>query len=188
MSSLVFVDATGRWDDGQKVRDKPWSLTLQCSRCGSRPRPEHDFRCRQHDDELENAEERPEQPSLQRYANDKDGYERALRLYKQQMDEWTPEWIEKDEDETPSSELDKDRTYPLPCVRCDGQLELCGRAGGGFSQTVDEIKKVTPWLASWYASGVGVGWDGRFDSALGQFGQCRKCQLHVGIEPGEDGQ
>ena len=168
-----FCPPSGRWDDGATCFDKPEGLTLYCSRCGNRPRPEHDFRCRLHDEELSNGDDRPMYP-----ANVED--KMAMRRYAKDMDEWKPSWLEADDDEPP--EIDDERVYPLHCPRCESKTERCGTVGIEFSTNLEIIVKATEWLPSSYPGAVNAPEptiDRRFLTNVSLWGHCRKCKLLV---------
>ena len=172
-----FIEATGRWDDGATCFDQPGGLTLQCSRCGNRPRPGHDFRCRLHNDALSNGDDRPVYPTN---VDDK----MAMRRYLKDLDDWSPSWLEPDEEEVAAPEDDK--AYPLHCPRCEGKTEQCGAAGVGFSTNLVKIMLATDWLPSSYEGAVNAPTptpDRRFETSKGLWGHCNKCKLLVSIHP-----
>ena len=173
------VEPTGRWDDGVKLSDPPGSYVLMCSRCGSRPRPNHDFRCRLHDEDLSNGEERPTCP-----ANMED--KMAMRRYTKDMDEWEPAWLDVDEEDSPL--VEDDQAYPLPCPRCDAKTEACGPVGGKtFSTNMERIMAATDWLPRSYEGGANAPNPSmrNFDVHLAQKGRCGKCQLLLSVVPVE---
>ena len=63
---LAWAVASGMWDDGEQAEPDgdggELRITLHCGRCGHRPRPEHGFWCRLHDDQVANGDTRPAVP------------------------------------------------------------------------------------------------------------------------------
>lgn len=178
LSKSLYVEPTGRWDDGATCVDKPGGFILQCSRCGNRPRPAHEFRCRLHDEDLSNGDERPAYPSN---VDDK----MAMRRYAKDMDEWQPDWLDVDEEE--AAPVD-DGAYPLPCPRCDCKTEQCGVAGVLFATNMQRIMVATEWLPSEYEGAVNAPTptpDRSFHIAMGTWGRCLKCKLLVSVLPVE---
>lgn len=178
----LFVQPTGRWDDGAKCVDRPGGFTLQCSRCGNRPRPDHDFRCRLHDEDLSNGDDRPMYPQ-----NTEDKI--AMRRYAKEMDEWQPSWLDVDEEEPLT--VDDAGAYPLPCPRCDAKTEQCGKlAGVTFSTNMQRIMHASEWLPAEYEGAVNAPTptpDRSFDVDTGVWGRCLKCKLLVNLRPVEQG-
>ena len=176
LTALDGAKPTGRWDDGARCVDKPGGCVLWCSRCGNRPRPAHDFRCRLHDEELSNADERPGYPQN---VEDK----MAIRRYAKDLDEWQPAWLESDEDELPP--IDAANAYPLHCPRCERKTELCGVPGAQFSTNLQRIQMVTDWLPSAYDCSVNAPTatpDRSFNTHAGLWGRCVPCKLLVSIQ------
>ena len=168
-----FAEPSGLWDDGAKCTDKPGGLTLTCSRTGHRPRPEHEFRCRLHDEQLSNAGERPTFPAD---VHDK----MAMRRYKKDMDEWQPEWLDEDEDEPPP--VDEEDQYPLHCPRCEAKTRQCGEEGVQFATALTIIQGATDWLPSSYGMSLNApvpALERRFFTHTGTWGHCVKCKLVV---------
>ena len=174
MSSFGFVDSTGHWDDGGKCSDIPGGLILLCSRCGNRPRPAHGFRCRMHDEDMRNGDERPVRP---RDLEDK----MAMRRYEKDMDDWQPTWLKEDDDEPPA--LDDANAYSLHCPKCEGKTERHGADSSiEFSTSLRIIMNATEWLPSSYKHAMNAPEavsERRFLTRTGLFGHCLKCKLLV---------
>ena len=173
--NTLTVAPTGRWDDGAKCMDQGGGLLLWCAKCGNRPRPEHEFRCRLHDEELSNADERPMFPGN---LDDK----MKMRRYKKDMDEWQPEWLERDDDDDEPPPVGEAEAYPCHCPACEGKTVRYGVAGTEFATSTRILVSLTEWLTESYkyaASAPEAVSERRFMAATGMFGHCVKCNLLV---------
>lgn len=170
---ILAVEPTGRWDDGAKCSDTGGGLLLWCARCGNRPRPEHEFRCRLHDEDVSNADERPAYPAN---VDDK----MKMRRYKKDMDEWQPSWLERDDDEEPP--VDEAAAYPCHCPACEGKTVRYGARVNEFATSTRILVDLTEWLTQSYkyaANAPQAVSERRFMTAMGQFGHCINCRLLV---------
>ena len=171
----LAVEPNGRWDDGAKCIDKEGGLLLWCAKCGHRPRAEHEFRCRLHDEELSNGDERPAAPAD---LDDK----MKMRRYKKDMDEWQPSFLERDDDEPPEVE-DKD-AYPCHCPACEGKTIRYdgGAPGTDFATSTRILVSRTEWLTESYkyaANAPQAVSERRFITSTGAYGYCVRCSLLV---------
>ena len=193
------------WDDGEEVIDEDWSITVHCGRCGCRPRPQHHFRCRLHDDMLANAYARPSAPfpvapSKIGGCNGQDPvlerYQRQMAQWRLAWAEWSPEWLPEQPyvDEGPGEEDwdrdDEDDYYALPCVRCNMATQRRGRAGTAMIEAkLLPLKQATRWLieteyAEELLMGCTADGDAVIRTTVGAYGRCYNCMLQVGIAPG----
>ena len=198
--------ATGNWDDGEECRDASASgcgiLELWCARCGDRPRPEHLFRCRQHDSDVANAETRPvaplplndeaaEQLNPSEWVALMGEHDQAMTAHKYAMDLWQPEW--RDETQPTTAADVPDQQYPLPCVRCRHPTAVSGRAGEEFHIDFENVRLDAPWLPVDYDWRPSPGRRGDAGNAasmlcvrLGQRGVCMRCQLVISLSPWDE--
>ena len=192
------VVPTDDWDDGEACDDDEWSVQLWCARCGARPRPEHGFRCRMHDDTLCNGPTRPVAPlpprddeseamSSDEWVRSMAGHDDAMAEHKRAMDRWEPEWLEPLGDGPEVEPVEAaERQYPLPCVRCARPTALCGSPTMGFTSRHAQLRSQSPWLPEGYLDegGEEEGRQGRVKTNTGEHGACGRCQLNVSIVPG----
>jgi len=170
----LAIESTGRWDDGAKCADKEGGLLLWCAKCGNRPRPEHEFRCRLHDEYLSNGSERPVCPAD---LDDK----LKMRRYKKEMDEWQPSFLERDEDDEPP-EVDDDEAYPCHCPACEAKTIRYGGSGTEFATSTRILVSLTEFLTDSYkyaATAPEAVSERRFMTSTGTYGHCVKCNLLV---------
>lgn len=200
-----WAAAKREWDDGEEVIDEDWSITVHCGRCGCRPRPEHNFRCRLHDDMLVNGCDRPVKPEapLSCGGGSKKAQEREFERYKQRLTdwrrawaEWTPEWLPEEPhvDEGPGEEDwdrdDDDDYYSLPCVRCREATLRRGSPGAGamaIQAHLWSLKQATAWLCTTdYAIEQMLGDvpEPVVATTAGEYGRCYSCKLQIGLQAG----
>ena len=184
------IGPTDEWDDGEECRDEDWSVQLYCALCGYRPRPEHDFRCRLHDEVLSNGQTRPRkpmQPSMEEseamtsaeWVAAMEAHDAAMAEHKAQMDRWQPEWSESINGPSCTAAV-AGKCYALPCVRCGGSTVLEGSHTMGFQTDLETLKRNSPWLPEAFGEGI----NGRVNTSTGEVGRCVRCQLIVSINPG----
>jgi len=169
----LTVDSTGRWDDGAKCAVVEGGLRLWCGKCGNRPRPEHEFRCRLHDEHLSNGDERPACPAD---LDDK----LKMRRYKKDMDEWQPAFLERDDDEP--LEVEDDEAYPCHCPACEAKTVRYGGSGTEFATSTRILVSLTEFLTDSYkyaATAPEAVSERRFMTSTGTYGHCVKCNLLV---------
>ena len=185
-------DATENWDDGEECRDSEQSVRVWCRKCGNRPRPEHDFRCRLHNDALANWSTRPVAPlppsdeasegmSSEQWVRAMEAFDEAMAEYSAALNRWEPEWTEEADRAAPSDP--PDAIYPLPCVRCRGLTALEGSKTTVVRCSIETLKLNTPWLPDDYQLASGAD---RVSTTTGNIGMCARCDLVISINVDSD--
>ena len=195
-AEAIVSEPTDCWDDGEECNDPPWSVLLWCKRCGNRPRPEHNFRCRLHDDTVSNGDSRPVAPaqpsnevaelmSTVEWEAAMEAYFDRMGIHQSAMTRWEPHWLESTAEAAGASDAPAlAHAYPLPCVRCAGPTQSTSSSKGmGFSTSLESLREHTSWLPDAFGDGLG---SDRVRSNSVDCGICDHCELMISIHAGEE--